>query len=156
MSTSFPLLSLILFTPLAGALLLMFVNKRQENAIRWIANLFGAAGFLVSVPLWSRFNLQDPNWQFVERAPWIPNIGADYFLGVDGFVNGSALITRATAWLSGLLDRMVVDGMVNGTASTLNEASHGFRRFQTGLVQNYALLMIVGVFAFVSVYLILR
>jgi NADH-quinone oxidoreductase subunit L len=75
---------------------------------------------------------------------------------VDGFVNGSALLTRASAWLSGLLDRTVVDGMVNGTASTMREASHGFRRFQTGLVQNYALLMIVGVFAFVSVYLILR
>ena len=32
-------LSLILFTPLAGALLLLFVNKQNENAIRWIANV---------------------------------------------------------------------------------------------------------------------
>ena len=42
------LLSLILFTPLVGAAVLMFVNKRSENAIRWIANLFAFAGFLVS------------------------------------------------------------------------------------------------------------
>jgi hypothetical protein len=39
MTSDFPLLSTILFTPLVGALVLLFVNKRQENAIRWIANL---------------------------------------------------------------------------------------------------------------------
>src|SRR5919106_1987243 len=79
------ILSLILFTPLAGAILLLFVGKRNENAIKWIANLFAAAGFLVSVPLWFWYNPQDPQYQFVERAVWIPSIGADYFLGVDGF-----------------------------------------------------------------------
>src|ERR671919_218508 len=79
------ILSLILFTPLAGAILLLFVSKRSENAIKWIANLFAAAGFLVSVPLWFWYNPQNPEYQFIERATWIPSIGADYFLGVDGF-----------------------------------------------------------------------
>ena len=54
------LLSLILFTPLAGAAVLMFVNKRSENAIRWIANLFALAGFLVSLPLWFQYQLPRP------------------------------------------------------------------------------------------------
>jgi NADH-quinone oxidoreductase subunit L len=85
------------------------------------------------------------------RASW----GFDRIV-VDGMVNGSAFFTRISAWFSGLFDRMVVDGMVDTTGSTLREASHGFRRLQTGLVQNYALLMIVGVFAFVGAYLILR
>ncbi len=49
------LLSVILFTPLAGAILLLFVNKRQENAIRWIANLVAFLGLLVSLPLWFRY-----------------------------------------------------------------------------------------------------
>jgi len=93
MSTSFPLLSVILLTPLVGAFLLLFVNRRHEQAIRWIANAFGVAGFLVSLPLWTRFSLQDPGWQFVERAPWIPSIGADYFLGVDGFSMLMVLLT---------------------------------------------------------------
>src|SRR5918998_3696515 len=79
------ILSLILFTPLAGAILLLFVSKRSENAIRWIANLFAVAGFLISIPLWFLYNPQNPDFQFVERAPWIPSIGAEYFLGVDGF-----------------------------------------------------------------------
>ena len=39
----------------------------------------------MSVPLWFWYNPQDPSFQFVERLPWIPSIGAQYFLGVDGF-----------------------------------------------------------------------
>ena len=87
------LLSLILFTPLAGAAVLMFVNKRSENAIRWIANLFALAGFLVSLPLWFYYDYHNPQWQFVERAAWIPSIGAEYHLGVDGFAVLMLLLT---------------------------------------------------------------
>ena len=39
---------------------------------------------------------------------------------------------------------------------TIQEGSYWFRRLQTGLIQNYALLMILGVFAFVSIYLLVR
>ena len=81
----FPLLSLILFLPLAGAAVLLFIPKENGNAIRWVANLFAFAGFLVSLPLWFWYNSQDPQFQFVERLPWIPSVGAEYFLGVDGF-----------------------------------------------------------------------
>jgi NADH-quinone oxidoreductase subunit M len=84
-AANFPLLSLILFTPLVGAGLLLFINKEKADAIRWIANGFALAGFLVSVPLWFWYNSQNPEYQFVERMPWIPSIGAEYFLGVDGF-----------------------------------------------------------------------
>ncbi len=84
-AANFPLLSLILFTPLAGAVVLLFINKRSENVIRWIANVTAAAGFLVSLPLWFWYDRQNPGWQFVERLEWIPSIGAQYFLGVDGF-----------------------------------------------------------------------
>ena len=81
----FPLLSLILFLPLVGAALLLFVPKDNGNAIRWIANIFALGGFLVSLPLWFWYNPQDAQFQFVERIPWIPSVGAEYFLGVDGF-----------------------------------------------------------------------
>ncbi|MBM3779569.1 MAG: NADH-quinone oxidoreductase subunit M [Acidimicrobiia bacterium] len=84
-AANFPLLSLILFTPLVGALLLLVVPKTSGNAIRWIANLFALAGFVVSLPLWFWYDTTNPAYQFVERLPWIPSIGAEYFLGVDGF-----------------------------------------------------------------------
>ncbi len=86
-------LSVILFTPLAGAFVLLLVNKRNENAIRWIANLVALAGFVVSIPLWFWYNPASGDFQFVERARWIPSIGAEYFLGVDGF---SALLILLT------------------------------------------------------------
>jgi NADH-quinone oxidoreductase subunit M len=79
------LLSVILFTPLAGALILLVVPREKDNAIRWIANGFGILGFVISLPLWFRFQPFGDPWQFVERADWIPSIGASYYLGVDGF-----------------------------------------------------------------------
>ena len=51
-AANFPILSTILFTPAVGAVLLLFISRRQENLIRWIANIFAFAGFLVSLPLW--------------------------------------------------------------------------------------------------------
>jgi NADH-quinone oxidoreductase subunit L len=75
---------------------------------------------------------------------------------VDGAVNGSSWMTRFGAWLSGLTDRAVVDGAVNFVARLIQESSYWFRRVQTGLVQNYALLMLFGVFAFMSIYLFVR
>jgi len=98
-TANFPLLTLIMFTPLAGAVLLLFVNKNSTNAIRWIANGFAGLGFLVSLPLWFWLDMATPDWQFVERHEWIPSIGAEYLVGVDGF--SSLLILLAT--LMGLI-----------------------------------------------------
>src|ERR1700689_1200116 len=86
-------LSLILFTPLAGALLLLLVNKQNESAIRWIANATACIGFIVSIPLWFWYDPAGANFQLIERAQWIPSIGAEYFLGVDGFSTLLILLT---------------------------------------------------------------
>jgi NADH-quinone oxidoreductase subunit L len=74
---------------------------------------------------------------------------------VDGAVNGTGWATVIGAWFSGLTDRTVVDGLVNLVGRVVQESSHLFRRVQTGLVQNYALLMLFGIFAFVSIYLLM-
>jgi len=75
---------------------------------------------------------------------------------VDGAVNGTGWVTVISSFFSGLTDRTVVDGLVNLVGWIVQESSLAFRRLQTGLVQNYALLMLFGLFAFVSVYLFLR
>jgi len=74
---------------------------------------------------------------------------------VDGAVNGAGKITVVGSWFSSLTDRTVVDGLVNFVGWIVQESSHAFRRVQTGLVQNYALLMLFGIFASVGVYLLL-
>jgi len=75
---------------------------------------------------------------------------------IDGAVNGTGWLTLLSSVLSGLTDKRVVDGAVNAVGWAAEESSYWFRRVQTGLVQNYALLMLFGVAAFVGLYLIVR
>src|SRR5205085_4850838 len=93
-------LSVILFTPLAGALILLLVNKQNDSAIKWIANIVAFAGFVISIPLWFWYNPQNADFQLVERAQWIPSIGADYFLGVDGFSTLLILLTTLMGFIA--------------------------------------------------------
>lgn len=74
---------------------------------------------------------------------------------VDGAVNGSGWVTVFSSWISHLFDKYVVDGLVNLAGWTTGESSFFVRWMQTGLVQNYALWMLAGVFAFMSIYLAL-
>src|SRR5436309_2327066 len=82
------ILSIILFTPLVGAVVLLFVPKDNKDAIRWIANIFALAGLLVSIPLvpWFWDKRFEAGFKFVEGTAnnWIPSIGAGYVLGIDG------------------------------------------------------------------------
>src|SRR5499427_3493703 len=93
-------LSLILFLPLVGAFLVLLVPKQNEDAIRWIANVTAFAGFVVSAPLWFWYNPQNADFQFVERVPWIPSIGAEYFLGVDGLSTLLILLTTLMGFIA--------------------------------------------------------
>ena len=75
---------------------------------------------------------------------------------VDGAVNGTGWFTRASSVVSHVLDKYVVDGLVNLVGWICREGSYGFRRMQTGLIQNYAFATLVGVFAFVTWFLVGR
>lgn len=77
---------------------------------------------------------------------------------VDGAVNGTGWLTRASAWVSHLIDKHAVDGIVNLIGWAVSETSYVLRRVQTGLIQNYALATLLGVFVFVflTMYLLVR
>jgi NADH-quinone oxidoreductase subunit M len=98
------ILSIILFTPLVGALVLLFVPKTAKDAIRWIANLFALAGLIVSLPLvpWFWAVKGQPGFKFIEGAPsnWIPSIGAGYYLGIDGISFLLIMLTTLLGWIS--------------------------------------------------------
>src|ERR1700691_5171673 len=80
------ILSTILFTPLMGAILMLFIPRERADLHRWMGNLFGFLGLLVSLPLIWRFQsgAGAPQFQFVENASWIPSVGAHFTLGIDG------------------------------------------------------------------------
>ena len=73
---------------------------------------------------------------------------------VDGFVNAWGWLTQIAAWFSHMFDKYIVDGVVNLLGWSAGEGSYAFRRIQTGLVQNYALMMLAGVFVLLTVYLL--
>jgi NADH-quinone oxidoreductase subunit L len=75
---------------------------------------------------------------------------------VDGLVNASGWLTRIASWCAHMFDKHVLDGLVNSLGWSARRGSLFTRRAQTGLVQNYALLMIAGVVAFLTVYLLAR
>jgi NADH-quinone oxidoreductase subunit M len=90
------LLSVILFTPTVGALILMFIPRESPTGHRIVGNLFGALGFVVSLPLIWKFQAGESGFQFQESASWIPSIGAKYTLGMDGI---SFLLVMLTTFL---------------------------------------------------------
>jgi NADH-quinone oxidoreductase subunit L len=71
-------------------------------------------------------------------------------LAVDGMVNGAARFTLLVSHAAHWFDAKIVDGLVNLVAWILQQISLGFRKFQSGRVQNYAFVMFLGflVFAF--------
>jgi NADH-quinone oxidoreductase subunit L len=73
---------------------------------------------------------------------------------VDGAVNGSRHLTVGTSFLSGFFDKYVVDGLVNLVAWVLQRWSHFFRRLQTGVVSQYALVIAVGMVVLVFFYVV--
>jgi NADH-quinone oxidoreductase subunit M len=90
------ILSVVLFTPLLGALVLLFIPREMENAHKIAGNVFGALGFLVSLPLLRWWNPREKPFSFEESAEWIPSIGARYHLGIDGI---SLLLVMLTTFL---------------------------------------------------------
>jgi NADH-quinone oxidoreductase subunit M len=111
------ILSIILFTPLVGALVLLFVPKENKDAIRWIANLFSLGGFLVSLPLvpwfWAQLQSAD-RFKFIEGAPnnWIPSIGAGYVIGIDGISFLLIMLTTLLGWISILSSWTAIENRV--------------------------------------------
>jgi len=92
---------------------------------------------------------------FVNRAKDVGNALAAFDLGVvDGGVNGVGWWTRLTAEGSRLWDIWVIDGLVNVTAFAVKVLSYPARILQTGLVQSYAWMIVVGVLVFMAYYLI--
>ena len=110
------ILSIILFTPLVGALLLLFVPKENKDAIRWIANIFALGGFLISLPLvpWFWEQRFEPGFKFVEGAAnnWIPSIGAGYVLGIDGISFLLIMLTTLLGWISILSSWTAIENRV--------------------------------------------
>jgi NADH-quinone oxidoreductase subunit M len=94
------ILSIIWLTPLVGMFLLMLIPSEKKDLIRIVANVVAFIGFLVSLPLVFWYDATDGGFQFVERVSWIPSLGVEYYLGLDGISLLLVMLTTVVGFLS--------------------------------------------------------
>ncbi|HXZ02677.1 MAG TPA: NADH-quinone oxidoreductase subunit M [Stellaceae bacterium] len=112
---SWPLLTLVTFLPLLGALFILVLRGPAEAVARnarWIALWTSLIELALSLVLWADFDPAQADFQFVELAPWLPGFHIFYHLGIDGvslfFVLLSTFLTPicvVSSWAS-ITDRV--------------------------------------------------
>ena len=152
------LLSLAIWTPIVfGVVVLAFGKPEQAKLVRWIALIGAVIGLLVTLPLYTGFQLGTSAMQFVEKASWIPRFGINYYLGVDGisfwFVPLTAFITVIVvlaSWES-ITERvnqymgafLILSGLMSGVFSALDGLLF-YVFFEATLIPMYLIIGIWG------------
>ncbi len=130
-----PLLSLVIWLPIIGGLVVLAVGAKENNgAARWAALIVSVLTFLVSIPLFTSFDTGTAEMQFVEKTEWIPAFNVFYHLGVDGISMPLILLTTFTTVLvviagweviqyrvsQYMAAFLIMEGMMNGVFAALD------------------------------------
>ncbi|HXP35156.1 MAG TPA: NADH-quinone oxidoreductase subunit M [Chthoniobacterales bacterium] len=143
------LISALILIPLAGALALYI--GQPKNA-RTVALIFNALSAFYALMLWQKFDATASGLQAVERHPWIPSIGAEYLVGVDGLSLLLVLLTSLVfpfAFSAQRLERgacalmLVMQAALYGTFTAQNFVLW-FLFYEMTLVPAFLLIKIYG------------
>lgn len=81
----FPLLSIIIFLPLAAGLAILAMPQKRQDWVRWTALGTSLFTLLLTVAMYFNYSSTSGDYQFIEGPyPWAPGLGISYFVGVDG------------------------------------------------------------------------
>jgi NADH-quinone oxidoreductase subunit M len=156
--TGTPLLSLAIWVPILGGLLTLATGSdRNAPLARVIALVSAVAGFLVTIPLYTGFDVAQGAMQFVELSPWVPRFNINYYLGVDGisvlFVLLNAFITvmvviagwevireKVAQYMAAFL---IMSGLMNGIFAALDGILF-YVFFEASLIPLYLIIGIWG------------
>jgi NADH-quinone oxidoreductase subunit M len=140
-----PILSFLIFFPLAGAIVLLFIKK--ESTIRMLTLLFALVEFVASLPLFFEFDSAQAAMQFVEDWWWVEAYGISYKLGIDGI---SLLLVLLSTFLT------VLCILCSWTAITfrVKEYMISFLFLETGMIGALAALDLILFYVFWEVMLI--
>ena len=156
--SNYPLLSLAIWVPiLAGVIVLMTGGDRNAPLARVLALIGAIAGFLVTIPLWTGFDVSHSGMQFVELHNWIPRFNINYHLGVDGismlFVLLNAFITiivvaagweviktKVSQYMAAFL---IMSGLMNGIFTAL-DGILVYVFFEASLIPLYLIIGVWG------------
>jgi NADH-quinone oxidoreductase subunit M len=89
----FPVLSVITWMPLVGAVLIMFTARHRPLAVRFIALVTTAVSAVLSVFIYVAYDREAAGFQFYEKVPLVPPLGISYEVGVDGISLLMVLLT---------------------------------------------------------------
>ena len=143
------LITFLIVIPLVGAVALYIGQPRNARAG---ALIFNALSALCALMLWQKFDTTAPGLQIIERHPWIPSIGAEYFVGVDGLSLLLVLLTsvvfpfafsaqRLTRGASALM--LVMQAALYGTFTAQNFVLW-FLFYESSLIPAFLLIKIHG------------
>lgn len=153
-----PLLSYAIWVPIfAGFAVLLTGADRNAPLARMLALAGAVAGLLVTLPLYTGFDVTTPQMQFVELLPWIPRFNINYHLGVDGismlFVILNSFITiivvlggwkvieyKVAQYNAGFL---IMSGLLNGIFVSL-DAMLFYVFFEASLIPLYLIIGVWG------------
>jgi NADH-quinone oxidoreductase subunit M len=89
----FPILSLIVFTPMVAALLILLIKPERKTEIRVAALAAAVFALLLSVLVYFSYDKIAGGYQFIEKHAWMPILGIGYQVGVDGLSAPLVLLT---------------------------------------------------------------
>ncbi|MRR52741.1 MAG: NADH-quinone oxidoreductase subunit M, partial [Rhodocyclaceae bacterium] len=148
-------ISLLTLLPVLGGLLILALGEKGLRA-RTFAVVFGGAALVFAAALWAAFEPSRAGYQFVERAPWIPSLSVDYYVGVDGLgmmllLLTALLVLMAVAASPGQVTRpklyyalvLFLQAGLFGTFTALN-FFHWFLFWELSLVPAFFLVRLWG------------
>lgn len=95
-----PILSLIIFIPLIGGILLLFLPKDKDKQIKTVATTIAAIPVILTGWVCLLFDQTTAQVQFMEKIDWIPSLGISYLVGLDGLGLPMVIITSLLSLLS--------------------------------------------------------
>ena len=95
------MLTVVVFLPALGALIIaLFVPKTNENAIKLVANAVAFVDFALSLVLLQGFEIATTQLQHVTKVSWIPQLGIEYFIGIDGISLLLVILTTGLGFIA--------------------------------------------------------
>ena len=104
----FPILSVIVFTPIVAGLLILFIPGERKTEIRVAA--LAAATFALFLSVWAYFSydIHAGGYQFIEKYTWLPQMGISYYVGLDG-MNAPLVLLTGVVMFTGVLISWGID-----------------------------------------------
>ncbi|MBT8142756.1 MAG: NADH-quinone oxidoreductase subunit M [Gammaproteobacteria bacterium] len=93
MLSGLPILSLLIWLPVFGGVLVLALGDKNAENTRRLALIISIVVFVLSIPLWTGFDTSTANMQYQEKFSWISTFDVNYHLGIDGFALPLILLT---------------------------------------------------------------